>query len=48
MLSRFRGVYLVGMPDVDSRFTLLRNLLAEVHHELTDEEIMYVAEQTHG
>ncbi|KAF2366734.1 ATPase AAA-type core [Trinorchestia longiramus] len=48
LLSRFRGVYLVGLPDKGSRYTLLQNLLKEVHHSLSDEDIMEIAEKTQG
>lgn len=48
LLSRFRGVYLVGLPDKQTRYNLLRNLFQDVHHNLTDKDIMLVAEKTEG
>lgn len=48
LLSRFRGVYLVGLPDKQTRYNLLRNLFQDVHHNLSDKDIMLVAEKTEG
>ncbi|XP_018020132.1 uncharacterized protein LOC108676555 isoform X2 [Hyalella azteca] len=48
LLSRFRGVYLVGLPDKGARYTLLQTLLREVHHCLSDDDIMEVAQKTQG
>ncbi|KAG0702074.1 Vacuolar protein sorting-associated protein 4A [Chionoecetes opilio] len=48
LLSRFRGVYLVGLPDKQTRYNLLRSLFQDVHHNLSDKEIMVVAEKTEG
>ncbi|KAK3872684.1 hypothetical protein Pcinc_022233 [Petrolisthes cinctipes] len=48
LLSRFRGVYLVGLPDKQTRYTLLRALFTDLHHNLTDKDIMLVAEKTEG
>ena len=48
LLSRFRGVYLVGLPDEPSRYTLLQTLLRELHHSLTDDDIRLLAQKTQG
>lgn len=48
LLSRFRGVYLVGLPDKQTRYNLLKSLFQNVHHNLTDQDIMVVAEKTEG
>ncbi|XP_076056145.1 uncharacterized protein LOC143034092 [Oratosquilla oratoria] len=48
LLSRFRGVYLVGLPDKDTRYNILKNLLQDVHHNLSDQQIMIAAEKTEG
>ncbi|KAG7158951.1 Zonadhesin-like 3 [Homarus americanus] len=40
LLSRFRGVYLVGLPDKQTRYNLLKSLFQDVHHSLTDKDIM--------
>ncbi|XP_063883049.1 dentin sialophosphoprotein-like isoform X2 [Scylla paramamosain] len=48
LLSRFRGVYLVGLPDKQTRYNLLCSLFQDVHHNLSDKEIMVVAEKTEG
>ncbi|KAK7071274.1 hypothetical protein SK128_015988 [Halocaridina rubra] len=48
LLSRFRGVYLVGLPDKQTRYNLLKTLFQDVHHNLTDQELMVVAEKTEG
>ncbi|XP_071548531.1 uncharacterized protein [Panulirus ornatus] len=48
LLSRFRGVYLVGLPDKQTRYNLLKSLFQDVHHNLTDKDIMVVAEKTEG
>lgn len=48
LLSRFRGVYLVGLPDKQTRYNLLKSLFQDVHHNLTDKDIMVVADKTEG
>lgn len=48
LLSRFRGVYLVGLPDKQTRYNLLKSLFHSVHHNLTEQDIMVVAEKTEG
>ncbi|XP_042860074.1 retinitis pigmentosa 1-like 1 protein [Penaeus japonicus] len=48
LLSRFRGVYLVGLPDKQARYNLLTTLFQDVHHSLSDKDIMTVAEKTEG
>lgn len=48
ILSRFRGVYLVGLPDKQARYNLLKTLLKDVQHNLSDKDIMHAAEKTEG
>ncbi|XP_045616029.2 LOW QUALITY PROTEIN: uncharacterized protein [Procambarus clarkii] len=48
LLSRFRGVYLVGLPDKGTRYNLLNSLFHDVHHNLSEKDIMVVADKTEG
>lgn len=41
-------MYLVGLPDKQTRYNLLKALFNDVHHNLTDKDIMVVAEKTEG
>lgn len=41
-------MYLVGLPDKQARYNLLTTLFQDVHHSLSDKDIMTVAEKTEG
>ncbi|KAB7507561.1 putative 26S protease subunit YTA6 [Armadillidium nasatum] len=48
LLSRFRGVYLVGLPDEEARYHLIKQLMQKVQHNLTDEDFWVIADKTRG